>query len=53
VFALNSFIVSIASTTAPLALGLIANSYGINYVFIFSAIFAILAAISSLNLTKL
>lgn len=50
VFALNSLLSSLAGAAAPLLLGLAAQSLGINYVFIISAIFALLAAASTLGI---
>ncbi|AEV28094.1 arabinose efflux permease family protein [Sphaerochaeta pleomorpha str. Grapes] len=44
-FGIHSFVVSIAATIAPLLLGTISSFYGISFVFIACAFFAILATI--------
>lgn len=48
VFALNSLIVGIATASAPLIFGIIANKFGIIHVFSASACFALLAIISAI-----
>ncbi|MFA5025213.1 MAG: MFS transporter [Candidatus Shapirobacteria bacterium] len=48
VFALNSLIVGIATASAPLIFGIIANKFGVIHVFSVSACFALLAIITAI-----
>jgi predicted MFS family arabinose efflux permease len=51
-FGVNSFVVSIAATIAPLMLGTISSLYGISYVFITCACFAVFATIPAAFIRK-
>ena len=52
VFGVNSFVVGIASTIAPLLLGTISSLYGISFAFFACAVFAVLATIPAACIKK-